>query len=70
MACNFLNTPEFRQGTDARLTAFLLYATLLLRDSSQQERTDLKNVLEANPSSLDALLNIFANSPEISILLQ
>jgi hypothetical protein len=70
MACNFLNTPEFRLGTDARLTAFLLYATLLLRDSSQQERTDLTNVLESNPSSLDALLNIFANSPEITILLQ
>jgi hypothetical protein len=70
MACNFLNTPEFRQGTDARLTAFLLYATLLLRDSSDQERTNLKNVLATNPSSLDSLLNIFANSAEITILLQ
>jgi hypothetical protein len=70
LACNFLNTDEFRSGSDARLTAFLLYATLLLRDSTQEERTNVREILEANPNALDALLDLFANSPEINILLQ
>ncbi len=33
----FLKSTEFRIGTDRRLTAFLLYATLLLRDPSASE---------------------------------
>jgi hypothetical protein len=70
LACNFLNTEEFRLGKDARLTAFLLYATLLLRDSSEQERADLRNVLATNPSALEPLLDLFTNSAEINILLQ
>jgi hypothetical protein len=70
LACNFLNTAEFRLGKDARLTAFLLYATLLLRDSSEQERADLRNVLATNPSALEPLLDLFTNSSEINLLLQ
>jgi hypothetical protein len=70
LACNFLNTDEFRLGKDARLTAFLLYATLLLRDSSEQERTNLRNVLTTNPSALEPLLDLFTNSSEINLLLQ
>jgi hypothetical protein len=37
LATSFLNAPEFRLGTDARLNAFLLYATLLSRDASVPE---------------------------------
>lgn len=38
LAINFLNSTEFRQGTGPRLTAFLLYATLLLREPSAAEK--------------------------------
>jgi hypothetical protein len=37
MAAGFLDSAEFRGGTGPRLTAFLLYATLLQRDLSVQE---------------------------------
>jgi hypothetical protein len=70
LACNFLNASEFLQRNEARLTAFLFYATLLLRDSTEQERADLKNALIANPGSLESLLEIFANSAEMNLLLE
>ena len=37
LASNFLNSNEFRVGTGPRLTAFLLYATLLQRGPTQTE---------------------------------
>lgn len=37
LAAAFLNTTEFRIGTGARLTAFLLHATLLSRDGLAAE---------------------------------
>ena len=37
LVVNFLLSPEFRTGTQARLNAFLLYATLLNRDPSSAE---------------------------------
>ena len=37
MAHAFLNSPEFQSGTGPRLTAFVLYATLLLRGPSSVE---------------------------------
>jgi glucose/arabinose dehydrogenase len=39
LAHSFLSSAEFRNGTGPRLTAFLLYATLLGRDPSPAERT-------------------------------
>ena len=69
LTCNFLNASEFLQRNEARLTAFLFYATLLLRDSTEQERTDLKNALIANPAALEALLETFTNGAEMNLLL-
>jgi hypothetical protein len=40
MASNFLNSREFRIGTGPRLTAFLIYATLLQRDPTSAEFAD------------------------------
>jgi hypothetical protein len=37
LAANFLDSLEFRNGTGPRLTAFLLYATLLQRDPTPVE---------------------------------
>jgi hypothetical protein len=62
LANAFLNSAEFRNGTGPRLTAFLLYSTLLLRDPTPQEfaariaelqsgtpvRTMVLNILSAN----------------------
>lgn len=39
LAENFLNSSEFRTGTGARLTAFLLYGVLLGRDASRDDLT-------------------------------
>jgi hypothetical protein len=38
LATAFLNSAEFRAGTGSRLTAFLLYSTILLRDPAVWER--------------------------------
>jgi hypothetical protein len=64
---SFLNSPEFQTGTGPRLIAFLLYATLLLRDGTPQERAGIELQL---PAQLQALLNSFANGAEINTLLQ
>jgi hypothetical protein len=37
LASNFLNTKEFREGTQARLNAFLVFASLLMRGPSSTE---------------------------------
>lgn len=49
LATNFLNTAEFRTGRGPRLTAFLLYATLLSRDPSIIELNDRVQQLQASP---------------------
>ena len=67
VARSFLNSPEFQTGTGPRLLAFLLYATLLLRDGTPQERAGLEQQL---PAQLQSLLNSFATGNEINTLLQ
>jgi hypothetical protein len=69
LATNFLNTAEFRQGTGPRLTAFLLYSLLLLRDPGQNEMaaridqiaaaTPVKTIVQEiiGSSEFNALLN-------------
>jgi hypothetical protein len=69
VARSFLNSPEFRQGTGGRLNAFLLYATLLLRDGSPTERASIEAQL-INPAQLQPLVTAFANSAELNALLQ
>ncbi|MBC8165865.1 MAG: DUF4214 domain-containing protein [Bryobacteraceae bacterium] len=68
MAADFLVTPEFINSNNVRLTAFLLYPTLLLRDSSPAERlalqqnltsgVALKTFIESLAVSAEAKLNI------------
>jgi hypothetical protein len=65
LASNFLNSPEFRQGTGARLTAFLLYATLLQRDPSPADLQFRMNQLaNATQATVKALVADFINTPE------
>jgi hypothetical protein len=59
LARNFLNSQEFRNGTGPRLTAFLLYATLLARDGSLTEIALKRSQLESGTpvaSLVDELL--------------
>jgi hypothetical protein len=69
VARTFLNSSEFRQGTGPRLLAFLLYATLLLRDGAPAERAPIVAQL-ANPAQLQPLIAFFANSSELNSLLE
>lgn len=68
VARNFLNTEEFRIGTGPRLTAFLLYATLLLRDASTAELNAMLAQLGQNP--VRTLVQGVVTSPEFALLLQ
>ena len=47
LVADFLNTPEFRLKTGSRLTAFLLYATLLQRSGASAERDEYASSIEA-----------------------
>jgi hypothetical protein len=67
LARNFLNSGEFRNGTGPRLTAFLLYATLLLRDGAPGERQTLAAQISAGTPLLN-LYNGFVNSGEFNAL--
>jgi hypothetical protein len=49
LARRFLNTTEFRDGTGTRLTCFVLYATLLQRDPTPQERSQCAVELTVKP---------------------
>lgn len=49
MAGSFLNSAGFRIGTAPRLTAFLLYATILGRDPDAAEMADRRNASAQEP---------------------
>ena len=68
LARRFLNTTEFRTGTGPRLTAFLLRATLLQRDPTAQERSELITKIGAGVTILDLIQEIIA-TPEFMNLL-
>jgi hypothetical protein len=65
LAMNFLNSTEFRQGTGARLTAFLLYATMLLRDPTPAEMSlRMSQLSGATQDTIKALLGEIIATPE------
>ena len=65
LASNFLNSTEFRIGVGPRLTAFLLYATLLSRGPSTTELTTIETQLKAGVSTR-ALADSILSSTEFS----
>lgn len=69
LASNFLNSNEFRTGTGPRLTAFLLYATLLQRDPSTQELVYRGGQIQSGVPVRN-LVDEMLNSQEFSNLLQ
>jgi hypothetical protein len=68
LALNFLNGSEFRANSGPKLTAFLQYATLLVRDSEQWERDYWSNLMSTTMTVSD-VFGYFVNSDEIKILL-
>jgi hypothetical protein len=69
LATGFLNSPEFRSGKGAQLTAFILYATLLSRDPSPVELPNrIQQIQNAtNPTAtVRTLVQEIMNSPEFS----
>jgi hypothetical protein len=69
LAAAFLASPEFAMGVEPRLTAFLLYATLLLRDPSSLERSDaIAQIAAGTPAQ--ALIEQFISSAEFTNRLQ
>jgi hypothetical protein len=68
-ARNFLNSDEFRIRLASRLSAFLLYATLLQRDPSQPELTARTLQLETG-TPIATLTEQFIASPEFQRQLQ
>ncbi len=68
LATNFLNTQEFRNGRGPRLTAFLLYATLLFRDPTPAEQQSLENTIKAD-IPLKTIVKGFFALPEFSTII-
>jgi hypothetical protein len=69
LAGSFLNSPEFRNGLGPRLTAFLLYSCLLLRDASQAERDAMAAKVSAG-TDLRLLIDSLLSTPEFENLLK
>jgi hypothetical protein len=65
MAANFLNTPEFQQGTGPRLMSFLITAGLFTRDPLTGERQRLIDQLAAGFPTKDIVSAIFS-TPEFT----
>jgi uncharacterized protein YkwD len=72
MTRDLLNSVEFRTGKNARLLAFLLYATLLNRDPTTAEYTLRRDQIAANSSdsALLAIITDIVNSTEFAAQLQ
>jgi hypothetical protein len=68
LARRFLNSQEFREGANARLTAFLLYATLLHRDATETERELIRLRIASGEPSLSVIQD-FVTSAEFNLLL-
>jgi hypothetical protein len=68
MANNFLNSNEFRTGTDTRLTVFLLYAALLQRDPSADDRTFWTAQINSGTPLIN-VISAFVGSPEFNAAL-
>lgn len=68
LAMNLLNSNEFRQGKGPRLTAFLLYSCILLRDGTPAERDALATKVAAG-TDIRALIDSLLTSPDFQKLL-
>jgi hypothetical protein len=69
MAFNFLNSDEFRQKLDARLTAFLLYSTLLLRDATPDEMAlRMGQLANATPAIVKQIVAEIIQTPEFRLV--
>jgi hypothetical protein len=68
LASNFLNSGEFRIGTGPRLTAFLLYATILSRAPTTQEFTQRVAELTAKRPVKAIIEEILAGSEMTDLL--
>ena len=68
MAMNFLNGAEFRANSGPRLTAFLQYACMLVRDSEQWERDYWSNLMSTT-MTVPQVFYYFVYSDEMKILL-
>jgi hypothetical protein len=67
LASNFLNSAEFRVGTGPNLTAFLLYAAVLGRDTVRNEFNTLVDRLKGGLAVTDAMTELIA-SPEFAAI--
>jgi len=67
MVNSFLSSEEFRLGTGPQVTAFLLYATLLLRDASPAELNLRAEQIKAG-TPLRIIVEDFINSSEFQSL--
>jgi len=67
-ASNFLNSAEFRIGTGPRLTAFLAYATTLLRDPTTTELSSTVALLSSGTAP-GAVIEALLASTEFAALL-
>jgi hypothetical protein len=65
LARNFLDSEEFRQGTGAKLTAFLLYMAVLGRDTVSTEFDDIVNLLKSGKSVNEAISSL-VGTPEFA----
>ena len=61
-------SPEFQSGNGSRLTAFLLYATLLQRDPTTTERTQRIAQLQTGTTVADLVAEVIASSEFAAIL--
>ena len=69
LAVTFLSLEEFRNHSNARLDAFLLYAALLQRDASTPELNNRIAQLSGG-TPISSLVTDILNSPEFASLLQ
>jgi hypothetical protein len=70
-ARDFLNSTEFRNRIDARLTALLLYATLLSRDGSKADLDFKEGQLKGTPPvPVQTLVDAFVKSSEFNGLIE
>jgi hypothetical protein len=68
LAMNFLNGAEFRANSGPRLTAFLQYACMLVRDAEQWERDYWSNLMSTT-MTVPQVFYYFVYSDEMKILL-
>jgi hypothetical protein len=68
VATSFLNSAEFRQGTGPRLSAFLLYATLVLRDGTPGELAEIRTRIAGGVPLRTLLLEIISGPEFTSVL--